>query len=100
MALQSRHTRRRVGVSPHADSKQSVKPIRIWMHVGDRDLMNPNIMRDDMHDWVLANERMATVLATKATIPIRFARDSGHCDRSVKAQTLPNALEFGGRTTR
>src|SRR5215831_12791436 len=30
------------------------KPIRIWMEVGDRDLFNPNIMRDDMHDWVLA----------------------------------------------
>ena len=28
------------------------KPIRIWMHVGDRDLFNPNVMRDDMHDWV------------------------------------------------
>ena len=28
------------------------KPIRIWMDVGDRDLLNPNIMRDDMHDWV------------------------------------------------
>ena len=34
-----------------------VKPIRIWMEVGDRDLLNPNVMRDDMHDWVLANEK-------------------------------------------
>src|SRR5713101_949193 len=41
------------------------KPIRIWMEVGDRDLLNPNIMRDNMHDWVLANERMANVLAAK-----------------------------------
>src|SRR5262249_40106493 len=32
------------------------KPIRIWMEVGDRDLLNPNVMRDNMHDWVLANE--------------------------------------------
>ena len=43
------------------------KPIRIWMHVGDRDLLNPNVMRDDMHDWVLANERMATCSPTRAT---------------------------------
>src|SRR5476651_2611995 len=41
------------------------KPIRLWMEVGDRDLFNPNNMRDDMHDWVLANERMAKVLADK-----------------------------------
>ena len=33
------------------------KPIRIWMEVGDRDLLNPNTMRDDMHDWVVANEQ-------------------------------------------
>ena len=31
------------------------KPIRLWMEVGDRDLLNPNAMRDGMHDWVLAN---------------------------------------------
>ena len=34
-----------------------VKPIRIWMEVGDKDLLNPNVMRDDMHDWVLARLR-------------------------------------------
>ena len=42
-----------------------VKPIRIWMEVGDRDLLNPNVMRDNMHDWVVANENMAKVLAAK-----------------------------------
>jgi enterochelin esterase family protein len=72
-----------------------VKPIRIWMHVGDRDLLNPNVMRDDMHDWVLANQNMAKVLAAKGyKYQFVFARDSGHCDRNVKLQTLPNALEF------
>lgn len=72
-----------------------VKPIRIWMHVGDRDLLNPNIMRDDMHDWVLANQRMAKVLADKGyKYQFVFAKNSGHCDRTMKAQTLPNALEF------
>ena len=75
--------------------KSPVKPIRIWMHVGDRDLLNPNVMRDDMHDWVLANERMARVLADKGyKYQYVFAKNSGHCDRAVKAQTLPNALEF------
>jgi enterochelin esterase-like enzyme len=75
--------------------KGPVKPIRIWMHVGDRDLLNPNVMRDDMHDWVLANERMAKALADKGyKYQYVFAKNSGHCERAVKAQTLPNALEF------
>ena len=72
-----------------------VKPIRIWMEVGDRDNYNPNIMRDDMHDWVLANERMAKVLAAKKYhYQFIFARNAGHTDRTVKAQTLPLALEW------
>jgi iron(III)-enterobactin esterase len=72
-----------------------VKPIRIWMEVGDRDLLNPNVMRDDMHDWVLANENMARVLAAKGYhYQFVFARNAGHTDRTVKQQTLPEALEW------
>jgi enterochelin esterase-like enzyme len=71
------------------------KPIRIWMHVSDRDLYNPNVMRDEMHDWVVANENMARVLAAKGyQYQYVFARNAGHCDRPVKLQTLPNALEW------
>jgi enterochelin esterase family protein len=71
------------------------KPIRIWMHVGDRDLLNPNIMRDDMHDWVEANERMAKALADKGyKYQFVFAKNCGHCDGAVKQQTLPEALEY------
>lgn len=72
-----------------------VKPIRIWMEVGDRDLLNPNVMRDDMHDWVAANENMARVLAAKGYhYQFVFARNAGHSDRAVKQQTLPEALEW------
>jgi iron(III)-enterobactin esterase len=71
------------------------KPLRIWMEVGDRDNFNPNIMRDEMHDWVLANEKMAHVLAAKGYhYQFVFARNAGHTDRTVKAQTLPEALEY------
>jgi enterochelin esterase-like enzyme len=71
------------------------KPIRIWMEVGDRDLYNPNSMRDDMHDWVEANERMAKVLAAKKYhYQFVFAQNAGHVDRAVKAQTLAEALEY------
>ena len=72
-----------------------VKPIRLWMEVGDRDLYNPNIMRDKMHDWVVANERMAAALAAKGYhYQFIFARNAGHVDRRAKQQTLPEALEW------
>jgi iron(III)-enterobactin esterase len=72
-----------------------VKPLRIWMEVGDKDLYNPNVMRDNMHDWVLANENMAKVLAAKGyPYQFIFAVNAGHVDRAVKAQTLPEALEW------
>lgn len=76
-------------------AKAAKKPIRVWMHVGDRDLYNPNLMRDDMHDWVAANHRFAAVLKDKGYhYQYVFALDSPHCDRRVREQTLPEALEF------
>jgi enterochelin esterase-like enzyme len=72
-----------------------VKPIRLWMEVGDRDLLNPNVMLDGMHDWVVANENMARVLAAKGYhYQFVFARNGGHTDGAVKRQTLPGALEY------
>jgi enterochelin esterase-like enzyme len=71
------------------------KPLRIWMEVGDRDLYNPNVMHDNMHDWVAANEDMAKVLAAKGYhYQFVFARNAGHVDHAVKLQTLPEALEY------
>jgi enterochelin esterase-like enzyme len=71
------------------------KPIRIWMEVGDRDLYNPNAMRDGMHDWVLANEKMAAVLAKKHYhYQFVFAENAGHVDHATRQQTLPEALEY------
>jgi enterochelin esterase-like enzyme len=71
------------------------KPLRIWMEVGDQDLLNPNVMRDDMHDWVLANQLMAKALAAKGYhYQFVFARNSAHCDGATKQQTLPGALEY------
>jgi len=79
----------------HLIPDSPAKPLRIWMEVGDRDLLNPNIMRDNMHDWVVANENMARVLAAKGYhYQFVFARNAGHTDGSVKQQTLPEALEW------
>ena len=79
----------------HLIPSSAAKPLRIWMEVGDRDLFNPNVMHDNMHDWVVANENMARVLAAKGYhYQFVFARNAGHTDRAVKQQTLPEALEY------
>ena len=71
------------------------KPIRIFISVGDRDLLNPNVMRDGMHDWVEANHRMAKVLKAKGyDYQYLFCRNSGHGIRNAKAQFLPHAIEW------
>ena len=74
----------------------SVKPTRLWFEVGDHDLFYPAaIMPDGMHDWTLADERMAAVLADKGYhYQFVFARNAGHVDRPTVAQTLPSALEW------
>jgi iron(III)-enterobactin esterase len=79
----------------HLIANSASKPIRIWMEVGDRDLLNPNVMRDNMHDWVLANENMAKVVAAKGYhYQFVFARNAVHVDRAVLRQILPEALEY------
>jgi len=79
----------------HLIPDSAARRLRIWMEVGDRDLLNPNLMRDNMHDWVLANEQMAKVLAAKGYhYQFVFARNAGHVDRAVKQQTLPEALQY------
>ena len=79
----------------HLIPNSPARPLRIWMEVGDRDLLNPNVMRDNMHDWVVANEDMARVLAARSYhYQFVFARNAGHVDRGVKQQTLPEALEY------
>ena len=84
----------------HLIPDSPAKPIRIWMEVGDRDLLDPNVMRDNMHDWVLANEHMANVLAAKGYhYQFVFAGNAEHIDRAVKQQTLPKPFSISGKTT-
>jgi enterochelin esterase-like enzyme len=79
----------------HLISDSPAQPLRIWMEVGDKDLLNPNSMRDNMHDWVVANENMAKAFAAKGYhYQFVFARNAGHTDGGVKRQTLPEALEY------
>lgn len=71
------------------------KPLRIFMAVGDRDLLNPNVMRDDMHDWVEANNRMAHVLKAKGYhYQYVYCLNVGHGLGNARPQILPHALEW------
>jgi iron(III)-enterobactin esterase len=52
-------------------------------------------MRDDMHDWVEANHRMAKVLAAKGyRYQYVFALNQGHSMTNARQQLLPAALEW------
>ena len=76
----------------HLIPNSEAKPLRVWMEVGDRDNGGTG---DEMHDWVIANEKMAKVLADKGyRYQFLFAVNAGHTDRAVKQQTLPEALEY------
>jgi enterochelin esterase-like enzyme len=87
----------------HLIAQSLRKPIRVWLQVGDRDLYNPNSLRDGMHDWVEANNRMAKALkAGGYHYQYVFSLNAGHTDRKVREQTLPEALEWvwGGYPTK
>ncbi|HEX5223266.1 MAG TPA: alpha/beta hydrolase-fold protein [Verrucomicrobiae bacterium] len=74
--------------------KSEAKPIRIWLHVSEQD---NGYGRDEasLHNWVMANERMAAALKAKG-YHYRFvlSKESKHCDGKVKNQTLPEALAW------
>ena len=72
------------------------KPLRIWMEVGDRDLYNPNVMRDNMHDWVWPTSAWPRSSPHKGYhYQFVFAQQRRpHAIGAVKQQTLPEALEY------
>lgn len=75
--------------------KEPKKNIRIFISVGDKDLLNPNVMRDNMHDWVEANHRMAKVLKDKGyEYQYLFCRGAGHSIGNAQQQFLPHAIEW------
>ena len=69
--------------------------VRLFLAVGDADLLNPNVMRDGMHDWVEANHRMARVLKAKGyEYQYLFCRGAGHNVGNAQQQFLPRAIEW------
>jgi len=78
----------------HLIPQSDAKPIRIWMEVGEKD---NGADRDEasLHNWVMANQRMAAALKAKGyQYQYVFAKAGKHVDRRVVNQTLPEALEW------
>jgi iron(III)-enterobactin esterase len=74
--------------------KNERKPIRVWLEVSEND---NGSKRDEasLHNWVMANQRMAAVLKAKGySYRYVFAEAAGHTDGRVTRQTLPAALEW------
>ena len=70
------------------------RPIRIWMHVGEKDLHFDD-PESTFHNWPMANQRMAAALKAKGyAYHYVFAKDSVHVDQRVVGQTLPGAIEW------
>ena len=74
--------------------KSKPKPIRVWLQVSEKD---NGWDKDEasLHNWVMANERMAAALKEKGyAYRYVFSKNAGHTDGKVTAQTLPGALEW------
>jgi iron(III)-enterobactin esterase len=70
------------------------KPIRVWLHVSEND-NGAKRSEESLHNWVLANERMAAALKAKGYAHrYVFAKAAGHTDGRVARETLPGALEW------
>ena len=78
----------------HLIPKTKRKPLRIWLHVSDKD-NGHDLDEASLHNWVMANQRMAAALKAKG-YHYRFvlSKDSKHCDGKVKDETLPGALAW------
>lgn len=78
----------------HLIPQSARKPIRIWLEVSEKD-NGWNRDEASLHNWVMANQRMAAALKAKGyTYRYVFAEGAKHTDGRVTRQTLPGALEW------
>jgi enterochelin esterase-like enzyme len=78
----------------HLIPQSAAKPLRVWLEVGEQD---NGYQRDEasLHNWVLANQRMAAALKAKGYhYQYVFCKGAGHVDGKAMKQTLPEALEW------
>lgn len=76
----------------HWIPESSPKPLRVWLEVGQYDL---GCDRDEasLHNWVMANRRMAAALKAKGyQYRFVFCKGAHHVDGRAVGETLPDAL--------
>ncbi len=78
----------------HFIPESPAKPLRVWLEVGERD-NGATSASTGFHNWVIANLRMADTLKAKGYhYQLIYAKNAGHTDGKVIAQTYPQALEW------
>jgi enterochelin esterase-like enzyme len=76
----------------HLIPESDPRPLRVWLECGDRD-NGAGASAASLHNWVMANQAMARVLAAKHYhYRFELAKGAGHVDRNVVMQTLPEAM--------
>lgn len=79
----------------HLLADTPVKPLRVFLQVGESDLNLDGRFGDDMHDWVAANDAMAEALEARGYhYRYLYSRGAGHVDDHVLRATLPDALRW------
>jgi enterochelin esterase-like enzyme len=74
------------------------KDIRIWLHVSDRD-NSFNAAETSYNNWPMANNKMADALKAKGyEYQYLWSDNSGHVERGVERQTIPQAMEWVWKT--
>ncbi len=76
----------------HLIPQNDLKPLRLWLEVGENDAgFDWDVA--SLHNWVIANGRMAAVLKWKGYhYRYVFCKDAKHVDRRAVGETLPGAL--------
>ena len=78
----------------HLIADAARRPLRVYLEIGENDL-RANDPESTLHNWVMANQRMADVLEERGYhFRYDFARGAGHCDGGAIGQTLAGALEW------
>jgi enterochelin esterase family protein len=78
----------------HLIPQSDAKPLRIWLEVSEND-NGANRDEASLHNWVLANQRMAAALKAKGYhYQYVYALGAKHTDGRVTRQTLPEALAW------
>jgi enterochelin esterase family protein len=76
----------------HLIPQSEPKPLRVWLEAGSND-NGAGSSAGGLHNWVLANQNMAKVLAAKHYhYRFEYAQGAGHVDGKAVSQTLPEAM--------